>query len=127
MTAVVCLADVGTNEDGVVTAVHDFLGNGLPALFVAARDRDLGAFFGEQKGRSFANAGCAACDQSDSVLQAHAFNLIPQDLRRPLPVPPQSQRMLHRWQDRARRVRSLPACRRDPEDDWPSPTKNDLP
>ena len=50
---------------------EDLRGDGVAALLVAARDRDLGAFFGKEDGGSFADARGASGDESDFVFETH--------------------------------------------------------
>ena len=50
------LADIGAQKDGFTAVFEDPGSDGMSALFMAAGDGDLGAFFGKQQGRGFANA-----------------------------------------------------------------------
>ena len=126
MTALFRLAHIGANEDSPAATVHDFLGNRMAALFVAARDRDSGALLAEEDRRGFADAGCAPGDESYSMFQSHAFNPIPPNLRRPPPALPRLYlRMLHPWRDTARRAISF-AFQCDPADAWPIRREIDL-
>ena len=70
-SAFVGLANVGAQEDGLAAGFQDPRGDGVAALLVAAGDGDFGAFSGEENGGGFADAGGAAGDESDFVLQTH--------------------------------------------------------
>ncbi len=65
------LANVGAQEDGLAARFENLRGDRMAALLVAARDRDLGAFLGEEDGSGFADAGSASGDESDFVFQTH--------------------------------------------------------
>ena len=56
------------DEDGFATMGFNFLEHGSAALFIAAVNYDLGAFFCEQKGTMFPDAGGGSGDQYDFVL-----------------------------------------------------------
>src|ERR1039458_9126155 len=75
MAAFLGLAHIGSDKDSLAALTQDPLGNGFPALFVAASDRHLGPFFGKEDRRSFADAGRTACDQSGFIFQSHALQI----------------------------------------------------
>ena len=66
-----CLANIGAQEDGLTAAFQNPGSDRVPPLFVAARDRDLGALFGKEDGSGFADARRASGDESDFVFERH--------------------------------------------------------
>ena len=65
--ALVEAANVSGNENGFAATLQDALGYGLPAFFIAAGNRDAGAFLGEEDRRGLSDAGGSAGDESDFV------------------------------------------------------------
>jgi hypothetical protein len=64
-------ADIGVEEYGVAAILFDVVGYGGSALRASSSDGHLGAFFGEEYRRGFADAGSASGDENDFVVQAH--------------------------------------------------------
>src|SRR5262249_48592369 len=71
MVALFRASHIGVNKNGLAPVCGNSLGNGKPALLVAARYRHLCALSGKKNCRCFTDPRRTACDQRGFVFQSH--------------------------------------------------------